>query len=89
MNDQFFSNSQFGLWKKWFWMGIVATILSPIVGLVYGIALATEQDRKKEGLIIIVIAVIWLALVVFFAFFLGPWLVRSGTVPHYQLILVK
>ncbi len=86
MADQFFSNSQFGLWRKWFWIGVVAAIFNPVVGLVYGIALAVEEDRRKEGVIIVVFAVAWF---VFAAFLLIPWLIKSGIMPHYRLLQMK
>jgi len=85
MNDQYFSNSQFGLGRKWFWIGVVIAIANMVAGLVYGIALMVEKDRRKEGLIIVIFAIAWY----FFAgYFLGPWLVNAGILPHYQLLKV-
>lgn len=86
MIDPNFSNSQFGLWRKWFWIGVVVAISNVAGGLVYGIALTLEKDRKKEGIIIAVIAIAWF---IFSAFVLGPWLVSSGILPHYILTKVK
>jgi len=86
MIDQFFSNSQFGLWRKWFWIGIVAAFSNVIVGLVYGIALAVEKDRRNEGLIIIAVAIAWFCLTFFF---LSGWLVEAGLLPKYQLLKVQ
>jgi hypothetical protein len=79
MEEQNFSNSQFGLWKKWFWIGIVVAITSVVAGLVYGIALELEKDRRKEGIIIIIFAIVWF---IFANYFLGPWLVNAGILPH-------
>lgn len=68
-------NSQFALWKKWFWIGIVSAALNAFVGLIYGIALALEKERRKEGAIIIVFSLVWFAAI---AFGLLPWLIKSG-----------
>jgi ABC-type spermidine/putrescine transport system permease subunit I len=86
MSDQNFSNSQFALWRKWFWIGIVAALSSMIVGLVYGIALAMEKERRKEGVIIAVFAVVWFIMTIVLV---GPWLVKTGVLPHYELFNVK
>jgi hypothetical protein len=86
MEEQNFSNSQFGLWKKWFWIGIVVAISNMVAGLVYGIALLVGKDRhKKEGIIIIVVAIAWF---IFARLVLGPWLVNVGLLPH-TLIMKK
>jgi len=82
MNQFGSSNSQFELWRKWFWIGIIAAILSPILGLVYGIALAIEKDRRNEGIIIVAVAIAWAFL---FIFFIIPWLSNLNSLPHVQL----
>ncbi len=78
--------NKFGLWKKWFWVGIVVSIVNIITGLVYGIALAMEKEYRKEGYIIIVFAIAWFALS---ALVIVPVLYSSGLLPHYQLTVVK
>ena len=83
MPDQFFSNSQFGLWKKWFWIGIVMAIFNVVTGLVYGIALVLEKDKRKEGIIIIVITIVWF---IFVNYFLVSWLINAGILPHMLLM---
>jgi len=83
MEEQNFSNSQFGLWKKWFWIGIVVAIFNIITGLVYGIALVLEKDKRKEGIIIIVITIVWF---IFVNYFLAPWLINAGILPHMLLM---
>lgn len=75
MNDQIVSKDKFKLWKKWFWIGIVVSILNLIGGLVYGIALAIEKEHRREGLIIIAFVIIWASLIFFLV---NPWIVRSG-----------
>ena len=86
MEEQNFSNYKFGLWKKWFWVGIALAIINIIAGLVYGVALAIEKDHRKEGIIIIVVAIVWF---IFAGFFLGPWLRNIGIIPNYQLLITK
>ena len=44
---------KFKLYKKWFWIGLVVGFLNGIAGLVYGIALVLEPERRKEGGLII------------------------------------
>ena len=79
-------NDQFMLGKKWFWIGIAISIFNIAAGLIYGIALATEKDHRKEGAIIIVFALAWF----FFAhYFLGPWLIKSGYLPQYRLMKLQ
>lgn len=61
--------------KKWFWLAIIIAVLNPIFsGLVLGIAFLTEPQLKKEGKIVLVIAIIW-GLV---AMYLSRWLVSQG-----------
>lgn len=48
---------KFKLGKKWFWIGVVSTIISPLVGLIYGIALLVEK-KFKEAVLIIVLAIV-------------------------------
>jgi len=83
-----FSSGPFGLWKKWFWVGIAIAITSAnvIAGLIYGIALALEKEYRREGLIIIIFTFAWFAVA---AYWLGPWLIKAGVLPHYQLLKVK
>ncbi len=87
--DTFQTSSQtspvdkFKLGKKWFWVGIVVSTLNVVAGLVYGIALMIEKERRKEGAVIAVFAIVW---AVFAVFVLGPWLVNSGILPQYKLL---
>ncbi|MEE8131596.1 MAG: hypothetical protein V3T98_00935 [Candidatus Paceibacterota bacterium] len=89
MDEQFSTTStasgidKFKLGKKWFWIGIVMAFLNVLGGLIYGVVLAIEKNHRKEGLIIITWAVVW-ALIGFLI--IGPWLVKSGIVPQFELI---
>jgi len=74
---------KFKLGGKWFWIGIVMSFFNIAAGLVYGIALTVEKSYRKEGLIIIAFAIVW-ALVGFFL--IGPWLLKLGVVPKFQII---
>lgn len=71
---------KFKLGKKWFWIGI-AMGLNPVFGLVYSIALLTEKDHRKEGLIILIWTIAW----TFISYFLFNWLAIQGYMPTYQL----
>ena len=77
------TNSRFQFGKKWFWIGIAMAVSNIGAGLVYGIALMIEKERRKEGAAIAVFAIVW---VVFAVFVLGPWLVNSGILPQYKLL---
>lgn len=63
MNEEIISINQaevsdkFKLGKKWFWIGVVIAILHGLSGLIFGIALITEKKYRREGLVIIFIAV--------------------------------
>lgn len=75
MNEQFSSNDKFKLWKKWFWIGVVLAILNSAGGLIFGITLALEKAHRKEGLIIVAIAIAWM-FVIFYV--ISPWITSSG-----------
>jgi len=60
--------------KRWFWLFLIVTILSPISGLILGVSLMNEPEMKKEGKIILVISIVWLVAV----FFISGWLVNQG-----------
>jgi hypothetical protein len=66
--------------KKWFWIGIVMG-LNPVFGLVYGIALVTEKDHRKEGTIILIWTIVWAII----SYYLSMWLVKQGYFPTYQV----
>jgi len=74
---------KFQLGKKWFWIGIVVATLNVFGGLIYGLVLVFEKTHRKEGLIIVCWAIAW-ALIGFFI--LGPWLVKSGLMPKFQVV---
>jgi len=55
--------NKFKFWQKWFWVGIVISILSGPAGIVYGLALIAEPQFRKEGWAITVFALLWTILV--------------------------
>jgi membrane-associated HD superfamily phosphohydrolase len=63
--------------KKWFWLGVVVALISPISGVILSIAFWTEPDLKKEGRIIFILSLVW--GIVFL--YLSNWLVRQGYLP--------
>ena len=77
------SSDRFALWRKWFWIGVIIAIINILTGFVYGIALTLEKGKRREGVIIIIVAIAWY---IFASYFLGPWLMKMGVIPHYQLL---
>lgn len=63
--------------KKWFWLAIAIALISPVSGVVLAIAFLTEKDLKKQGGIILPLAIIW--GIVFF--YLTDWLIKQGYLP--------
>ncbi len=53
---------KFKIGKKWFWIGIAFAIVSPIIGIIFGICLLVEKNYRKEGLIILVCGILLLAV---------------------------
>lgn len=43
---------------KWFWIGLVISLISPLSGFIYGLALLSEKEYKRESIIIITLAII-------------------------------
>lgn len=68
--------------KKWFNIGLIITFLSPLAGIVLAVAFLTEENFKKEGKIILLIAFFWLITTIFLIF----WLVDKGYLPQYQYL---
>lgn len=63
--------------KKWFWLSVVIALISPVSGLILGIAFWTESGLRKEAKIILLVAIIWGLLIVL----LSDWLVERGYLP--------
>lgn len=49
---------RFKLGKKWFWIGVILSLLQPLAGLVFAIALVLEKDHRKEGGILIIVSLV-------------------------------
>lgn len=61
--------------KKWFWVGLAITLVNPVFsGLIIGAAFLSEPELKKQGRIIITVAVLWGVAVLF----LSRLLVQQG-----------
>lgn len=61
--------------RKWFWIGILLCFITPpIPGLIYGIAMLTENRYRKDGLIIVVWSIVWFTFITLAV----AWLVKSG-----------
>jgi hypothetical protein len=66
--------------RKWFWLGIIITIVNPIfAGLILGLAFWTEPEMKKEAKIILVVAIVWGIIYSY----LVNWLTARGYLPTY------
>lgn len=64
--------------RKLFWVGILFCFISPPVpGIVYGIALATDKESRRDGLIVLTWAIVWYAI----TFAAVAWLVAHGYLP--------
>lgn len=70
---------KFLLYRKWFWIGIVAGFMNGLVGLIYGIALASEPEHRKEGAVIIV----WSLVAFGVTYLLATWLQSKGIIPTF------
>jgi len=51
--------------KKWFWMGIVVALISPVAGLILAVAFWTEPELKKQGKTIFIFTIIWGIIFIF------------------------
>lgn len=61
--------------KRWFWLFLIITFVNPIFsGLILGVSLISEPEMKKEGKIILTLAIVWGTVV----FILSGWLVKQG-----------
>ena len=66
--------------KKWLWLGVAIAILNPVFsGLIIGLAFWTEPELKKEGKIVLAVAIIW---GIIFSYLLR-WLISHGYLPTY------
>ena len=63
--------------KKWFWIGIVLTIMDQTAGVIYGIALLLEPPYKREGRIILIWNVFFFLLKVIVIYLLF----KNGLIP--------
>ncbi|GEM_PF-1312009 len=70
---------KFLLYRKWFWIGIVAGFMNAVVGLIYGIALAMEPEHRKEGTVIIV----WSLVAFGITYLIALWLQSKGILPTF------
>jgi len=67
--------------KKWYWVSLVITIINPILaGLVLGVFFMSEPEFKKEGKIILAIAIIWGIVLGYLQLKLLPVLIKQGLI---------
>jgi len=66
--------------KKWLWVGIVIALINPVFsGLIFGLAFWSEPKFRKEGRMIVVIAIVWGVI----SLYLLRWLTAQGYLPVY------
>lgn len=72
----------FELGRKWFWIGVVVSILHPISGIIYAIALLTDSKKKysKEALIIVLVGIAWTLIAIVW---IAPWLRGMNFLPKF------
>ena len=63
--------------KKWFWLAVAIALISPVSGVVLAIAFWTEEDLKKQGKIILALAIVWGIIFLY----LTNWLIDQGYLP--------
>ncbi len=69
--------------KKWFWIGIVITIMNQTAGVIYGVALLLEPPYKREGRIILVWNVVYWLLKIIILY----WLIKNGLISDSPIYL--
>jgi len=63
--------------RKWLWVAVVVTVISPLAGFVLAIAFWTEPTMKKEGKFLILLA----ASLGVATILLSRWLTKNGYLP--------
>ncbi len=48
--------------QRWFWIAFAITIVSPLAGIILGTAFSLEEDARREGKMILALAVPWLII---------------------------
>ena len=65
--------------KTWFWVAIVIAILDPVfAGLILGVFFLTEKELKKEGKIVLGLAIVFGFIFFYITQKLLPWLSQQG-----------
>lgn len=54
---------KFSFWHKWFWVGLVISVLSAPAGLVFAAALLVEPEHRKEGAALAIWSIVWLVII--------------------------
>ena len=66
------------LYGKWFWVGVVITLLNFLAGLIFATAFYLEPEHKKEGQLL---AVWSLIVFLFYVYVIVPFLTNQGLLP--------
>lgn len=64
------------IFKKWFWLGATISILNGAAGLLMGLALMTESDKRKQGIAVIIWAILFFLSVPY----INQWLNQHNAV---------
>ena len=65
--------------KRWFWIALIITLLNPVfAGLILGVFFLNEKDLKKEGKIILALAIVFGFIHGYLQIKLMPWMIDQG-----------
>jgi hypothetical protein len=68
---------KFKLGRKWFWIGIAIALFNILSGFIFGIGLMMEKKYRREGLIIVLVAVAVTIATVYWVLINNPDLINA------------
>ena len=65
--------------KNWFYVGLIIAVLNPIfAGLIMGVFFSTEENLKKEGRIVLLVAIIFGFIHTYAVLKIMPYFIQQG-----------
>ncbi len=52
--------------QRWFWIAFSITVLAPVGGIILGFAFLSEPDLRREGRVIVMLAIPWTLAVLYY-----------------------